>query len=71
MKYPEPDQIGVMPAYGVFARPAIGCENVEGLQIDNFKAQLAPGVPAPRFEQVKGLVIHNSPQLAPGAAETK
>jgi polygalacturonase len=89
--YPEPNRIGVLPSYGVFARhvndlelanirvsfekedlrPAMVCVDVDGLEIDNFKAQLAEGVPAVRFEEVKGLVIRNSPVLetkAPAAA---
>ena len=81
--YPEPGKIGVMPAYGLFARhardlelanirtsfekadlrPAIECVDVDGLEIDNFKAQLAPGVPAARFDSVKNVVVRNSPML--------
>jgi polygalacturonase len=81
--YPEPRRIGVMPAYGVFARhvrdlelanirmdfqkedlrPAIVCVDVDGLEIDNFKAQIAKDVSAARFEDVKRLVIRNSPLL--------
>jgi hypothetical protein len=44
-------------------RPPIVCVDVDGLEIDNFKAQLAEGVPAARFEGVKGLVVRNSPML--------
>ncbi len=81
--YPEPGRIGVMPAYGLFARhvrdlelanirtgfvkedlrPAIACVDVDGLEIDNFKAQLAPGVPAATFDSVTNVVIRNSPML--------
>jgi polygalacturonase len=81
--YPEPGKIGVMPAYGVFARhvrdlelanirtsfetedlrPVVECVDVDGLEIDNFKAQLAPGVPAAGFDSVTNLVIRNSPML--------
>jgi polygalacturonase len=81
--YPEPGKIGVMPAYGLFARhvrnlelanirtsfetedlrPAIECVDVDGLEIDNFQAQLAPGVPAAKFDSVKNVVIRNSPVL--------
>lgn len=59
--YPEPKNLGTMPAYGLFARhvrnlelaninlsfenedlrPAMVCVDVDGLEIDNFKAQLA------------------------------
>ena len=62
--YPEPGIIGVLPAYGLFARhvrdleledirlsfieddlrPAMVCVDVDGLEIDNLKAQLAEGV---------------------------
>jgi polygalacturonase len=42
-------------------RPAIVCVDVDGLEIDNFKAQLAAGVAAARLEQVKRLAIRNSP----------
>jgi polygalacturonase len=48
-------------------RPAIECVDVSGLEIDNFKAQLAEGVAASKFENVSGLVIRNSPVL--GKAE--
>jgi hypothetical protein len=81
--YPEPSRVGVMPAYGVFARhvrglelsnihvsfenedlrPAMVCVDVDGLQVDNFKAQLVTGVPAARFDDVKSLVVRNSPVL--------
>jgi polygalacturonase len=81
--YPEPGKIGVMPAYGVFARhvhnlelaninvgfdsedlrPAMVCSDVDGLEIDDFKAQLAPGVVAATFDSVTNVVIRNSPVL--------
>jgi len=44
-------------------RPAIECVDVNGLEIDNFKAQLADGVAASKFENVSGVVIRNSPVL--------
>jgi polygalacturonase len=44
-------------------RPPMVCVDVSGLEIDNFKAQVAGGVKAARFEQVKGLVIRESPVL--------
>jgi hypothetical protein len=44
-------------------RPAIECVDVNGLEIDNFKAQLADGVAASKFENVSGTAIHNSPVL--------
>jgi polygalacturonase len=81
--YPEPGRIGVLPAYGVFARhvkglelanisvsydhddlrPPMECVDVDGLEIDNFKAQVAFGVEAARFQDVKGYVVRNSPVL--------
>ena len=44
-------------------RPPIVCIDVDGLEIDNFKAKVAAGVQPARFEDVKGLVIRNSPVL--------
>ena len=44
-------------------RPAIECVDVNGLEIDNFKAQLADGVAASKFESVSNQVIRNSPVL--------
>ena len=44
-------------------RPAIECVDVDGLEINNFKAQLAPGVSAARFDSVTNVVIRNSPML--------
>jgi polygalacturonase len=87
--YPEPYKIGVMPAYGLFARhvrgleledvsvsfekedlrPAMVCTDVDGLEIDNFKAQLATNIPAARFNDVRRLVVRNSPILEEVAAK--
>jgi polygalacturonase len=50
-------------------RPPMVCVDVDGLEIDNFKAQVAQGVTAARFEQVKGLVVRNSPVLEGLAAK--
>ena len=81
--YPEPDRLGVMPAYGVFARhvqdleldnfhvsfrtnderPAADFTDIQGLQLDNFQSQTASGVPAARFQDVRGKTIVNSPSL--------
>ncbi len=81
--YPEPNKIGVMPAYGLFARhvhglelanlhvrfekeelrPAMTCIDVDGLEIDGFKAQVAPDVAAAIFKDVTNLKIRNSPVL--------
>ena len=44
-------------------RPAIECVDVDGLEIDNFKAQLGEGVAASKFENVTSAVIRNSPVL--------
>ena len=44
-------------------RSAIVCSDVSGLEIDNFKAQLATRVSAAKFDTVQGLVIRNSPVL--------
>ncbi len=44
-------------------RPAMACMDVDGLEIDNVKAQLAPGVFAAKFEGVKNLAIRNSPMF--------
>ena len=44
-------------------RPALVAEDVDGLEMDNFKAQLAEGVTAARLEGVKNLVVRNSPVL--------
>ncbi len=52
-------------------RPAAIFNDVTGLEIENFKAETAPGVPAAAFNDVSGLVIRNSPSLpsmAPRAA---
>ena len=82
--YPDPSKLGIMPAYGIFARhvkdlelanihvnfatndfrPAAMFADVQGLEIDNFKPQLAEGVTAAVFaDNVGGLVIRNSPAL--------
>ena len=44
-------------------RPTIECVDVNGLEIDNFKAQLGEGAAAAKFENVSGMVIRNSPLL--------
>jgi polygalacturonase len=44
-------------------RPAIAADDVDGLEIDHFKAQLSPNVAAAKLTGVKGLVILNSPVL--------
>jgi hypothetical protein len=44
-------------------RPALSCVDVDGLDIDNFKASLAAGVPTAKFDAVQDLTIRNSPQI--------
>ena len=45
-------------------RPAAVFADIDGLEIDNFKPQLAAGVPAALMsDDVRGLVIRNSPAL--------
>jgi polygalacturonase len=47
-------------------RPAIVGVDLDGVEIDHFKAQLAAGVPAARWQNVRGLTVLNSPGM-PGA----
>jgi hypothetical protein len=81
--YPEPRTLGILPAYGVYARhvkdlelanihvgfkeddmrPALVCVDADGLMVDNFQAQLADGVAAATFENVKNVSVRNSPVL--------
>jgi polygalacturonase len=44
-------------------RPALTCIDADGLEIDGFKAQIAEGVTAATFENVKNLSVRNSPVL--------
>ena len=44
-------------------RSPIVCDDVHGLEIDNFKPEVADGVAASRFENVSDVVIRNSPKL--------
>ncbi len=44
-------------------RPAMACVDVDGLEVDNFKAQLASGIAAATFDSVTNVVIRNSPVL--------
>ena len=44
-------------------RPAMVCSDVDGLEVDNFKAQLAPGVSTATLDSVKNVAIRNSPVL--------
>jgi hypothetical protein len=47
-------------------RPAMSFADIQGLEIDNVKPQLAPGVQAAVFaDNVSGLTIRNSPALEP------
>jgi polygalacturonase len=81
--YPEPHNLGVTPAYGLFARhvndlqmdnirfsyekedarPAMICDDINGLQIDDFKAETGSGIQPAKFQEVKELVVRNSPEL--------
>jgi polygalacturonase len=48
-------------------RPAIAGVDLDGVEIDNFKAQLAQGVAGAQWgENVKGVIVRNSPTI-PGA----
>jgi polygalacturonase len=89
--YPEPSKLGVMPAYGLFARhvrdlelanirlsfenedlrPAMICADVNGLEIDNFKAPVADEVPVARYENVRDVVVRNSPELEKSTKKVK
>ena len=44
-------------------RPAMVCSDIDGLEVDNFKAQIGDGVAAAKLDGVKGVVIRNSPVL--------
>ena len=44
-------------------RPPLVAVDVDGLEIDNLKAQTMSGVSPAKFQDVKGLVIRNSPIL--------
>ncbi len=44
-------------------RPPLAFVDVDGLELDHLKAQVAKDVPAARFDGVDGLVIRNSPAL--------
>ncbi len=53
-------------------RPAMACVDVDGLEVDNFKAQVAPGVSAASLtNNVRGIVIRNSPVLQGIGSEQK
>jgi len=49
-------------------RPAMVCSDVDGLEVDNFKAQVGDGVAAAKLDGVKNIVILNSPILKDVAA---
>jgi polygalacturonase len=44
-------------------RPAMACSDVDGLQIDNFNAELADGVTPALFDDVTHMTVTNSPVL--------
>jgi len=53
-------------------RPAMVCSDVDGLEVDNFKAQIGEGVAPAKLDDVKNVVIRNSPVLKDvGGAEAK
>jgi hypothetical protein len=90
-EYPEPNRVGVMPAYGLYARHvkglelsnmhlsfekddaryAMACSDVQGLEIDNLKAQVGTGAKAARLEAVTEMVVRNSPVLEGNGAVEK
>jgi polygalacturonase len=45
-------------------RPALVGVDLDGVEIDNFKAQLADGVPAARWENVQHITVRNSPAIS-------
>lgn len=81
--YPEPGRLGILPAYGLYARhvkdlelaniaisfqkqdlrPAAAFVDVDGLQIDNFKAQVGEAISAMISKDVRDLTVHDSPSL--------
>lgn len=44
-------------------RPALVCDDVEDLLLDNFKPQTVVGRASARFDKVRGLIIRDSPEL--------
>jgi hypothetical protein len=44
-------------------RPPMICIDVDGLEINNFKAKVAKGIDAARFESVKNVTVYRSPVL--------
>jgi polygalacturonase len=52
------------------ARPAMMCVDVDGLDIDDFKATVGEGIPLAKFDGVKRLTVRNSPALEAIAAST-
>jgi hypothetical protein len=47
-------------------RPAMVCSDIDGLQIDNFNAQLADDVTPVLFDDVRQVTVKNSPVLETG-----
>ena len=82
--YPDPSHLGVIPAYGIFARhvkdleladihfdtetpdqrPAIICDDIDGLDIDHFAAPIVADVPTGHFQNVQKMNLQNAPDLA-------
>jgi len=84
--YPDPSKLGIMPAYGIFARhvkdlelanihtdfqindfrPAAYFADIQGMEIDHFKPQLAEGVkPAIFGDNISNVIVHNSAAFQP------
>lgn len=82
--YPEPRNLGVLPAYGFYARhvkdlelanittsfqkqdlrPAAAFSDIDGLEIDNFKAETSDGIATAIISKdVRDVSIRNSPQI--------
>jgi hypothetical protein len=80
--YPEPRRLGMLPAYGVYARhvkdlelanitlncltndlrPAAWFADIQGLELDNLKADMVSGVRAAVYaDSVQDLSVRNSP----------
>ncbi len=50
-------------------RPALVGVDLDGVEIDNFKAQLAGGLPAARWENVQHITVRNSPVIGSPPAD--
>ena len=50
-------------------RPALVGVDLDGVEIDNLKAQLAGGLPAARWENVQHITVRNSPVIGSPPAD--